>query len=164
MQPKCIRCHGERPKGRVKLCDACKEAIIPRCSKCSGPMSKNSATSTCITCYSGKAPAPKRQLVMPPEGEARAICPTVRPCPYTGCRYHTGSDDQQLTCSLDIAACGEHTMELVAGVLGVSQQRIEQIEKSAIEKLKKLRVHLDVPIEHNGGFGIAPSRLSSRWK
>jgi len=75
-----------------------------------------------------------------------------RPCPFVSCRYHlyldvtrTGSIqfnfneepwEIQQSCSLDVADKGDHILEEIAGVLHVCRERIRQIERDALEKLK----------------------------
>ena len=41
------------------------------------------------------------------------------------------------SCSLDVAARGEHTHEQIAVILGVSKQAIDCAEKSALKKLAR---------------------------
>jgi hypothetical protein len=46
------------------------------------------------------------------------------------------------TCSLDVANDGPHTLEGVAAYLGVTRERIRQIEAIAVAKLKKSAAQL----------------------
>lgn len=78
----------------------------------------------------------------------RSECRTgPRPCPHVRCRYHlmidvittgalriygTDPDDLLETCSLDVAEAGAVTLERVADLLGVTRERIRQIEEEAI--------------------------------
>lgn len=66
----------------------------------------------------------------------RAECPTLRPCDRTACRYHTGN--LSASCALDVADAGAHTLHEVATVMGMSTERIRQIEASAIRRLRIL--------------------------
>jgi hypothetical protein len=63
----------------------------------------------------------------------------ARPCPWTTCKYHldperraAGSAD---TCALDVADRGALTLGEVGVVLGVSRERVRQIESGALAKL-----------------------------
>lgn len=66
----------------------------------------------------------------------RAECPTLRPCDRAACRYHTGNPSA--SCALDVADRGPHTLHEVAAVMGMSAERIRQIEFSAIRRLRIL--------------------------
>ncbi len=64
-------------------------------------------------------------------------------CRQTQCRYHLEHRDRydhQHTptrdCSLAVANEGEHTLEEVAAVLGVSEERVRQLEEHALRKLR----------------------------
>lgn len=98
-------------------------------------------------------------LELEPRPQKRSDCKDgIRPCPYLGCRYHlaldvtdAGSlqqpdadlDDLEETCSLDVADRGGMTLEAVGSLLGVTRERIRQIEEMAA---RKLRVRLDPEI------------------
>ena len=65
-------------------------------------------------------------------------------CQQRGCRYHLahrGYSEHQLAptrdCALDIASEGPHTVHEVAAVLGISDERLSQIEKRAFARLKR---------------------------
>lgn len=64
-----------------------------------------------------------------------------RPCPWTGCRYHLAdvvrSRTLTETCCLDVAARGEETLDAVGKILGVTRERIRQIEAAALTRLRK---------------------------
>jgi len=78
----------------------------------------------------------------------------VRPCPWVSCRFHlylevnnnTGSmftpfaekEPWELaeTCSLDVGDQDEHTLEQVAELIGVTRERIRQIQDRALVKLR----------------------------
>ena len=63
----------------------------------------------------------------------RAECENgPRPCPHERCRHHL--DSPFASCSLDVAERGPVSTRELAKVLGVTKTRIEQIERSAIEK------------------------------
>lgn len=64
-------------------------------------------------------------------------------CRQTQCRYHLehrGHYDHRQTptrdCSLAVANEGAHTLEEVAAVLGVSVERVRQLEERALRKLR----------------------------
>jgi len=65
-------------------------------------------------------------------------------CQQRKCRYHLanrGPSEHQLAptrdCALDVANEGPHTREQVAAVLGISIERLRQIEKRALARLKR---------------------------
>lgn len=75
----------------------------------------------------------------------RLDCADVpRPCPYSACRHHLESDDDlgpffivPISCSLDVADGGPHTLDEVAPLLNLSRERVRQIEQAALEKLSR---------------------------
>lgn len=87
--------------------------------------------------------------------KTRSQCPTVRPCPYISCRHHlyleikdTGHikfvfgdlplEALEHTCSLDVAEAHHDGLELggVGAYVNLTRERVRQIERDAIEKLK----------------------------
>ena len=82
-----------------------------------------------------------------------------RPCPWTGCRYHLASDVRgplSESCALDVAGRGGATLEEVGNLLGVSRERIRQIEGTALEKLRVgggAQVARELLGEESGGPG-----------
>ena len=64
------------------------------------------------------------------------------PCPHLRCEYHVGlRGDRSFSCQLDFAELPEHerTYERIAEVLGVSPQRVEQVDKGARSKIERTR-------------------------
>ena len=89
----------------------------------------------------------------------RADCiDAERPCPWAGCRHHLWLDvkrdrdgdetiivngycdieDMPDTCALDCAERGGMTLEAVGATLGVTRERVRQIELRAIDKLRDI--------------------------
>lgn len=80
-----------------------------------------------------------------------------RPCPYLSCRFHlllevtpSGSialplvdlDDVADTCALDVADRGGMTLEAVGSLLGVTRERVRQIEVKVLAEIGiKLEEH-----------------------
>lgn len=76
-----------------------------------------------------------------------------RPCPFVGCRHHLYLDVKPTgaitlcwphlapweipeSCALDVAECGEHTLDEVGELLNVSQERVRKIEMLALDRLR----------------------------
>lgn len=74
---------------------------------------------------------------------------SARPCRWASCQYHflrprTEAEAPEGTllepeplCVLDIADSGEKTLEEVAELMGLSKERIRQLEAKAIRKVKR---------------------------
>lgn len=75
-----------------------------------------------------------------------------RPCPFVSCRHHAYLDvlangmlsinfpnidslDEIQTCTLDLASEGSMSLEQVGEALGVSRERVHQLEAKALMKL-----------------------------
>ena len=86
----------------------------------------------------------------------RAECPAAtEPCGHVLCRHHLWVDDRRTctgsprsvqsqawgdprqTCSLRVAELGPQTMEIVGVVLGLSRERVRQLEVAAIEQVRE---------------------------
>ena len=68
-------------------------------------------------------------------------------CRNTHCLYHLehrGYGEHRLEptrdCALDVANEGEHTLDEVAAVLGVSAEHVRQVEARALRKLRRSRL------------------------
>ena len=83
-----------------------------------------------------------------------------RPCPWAACRHHLLIDKVRLsgelslaydeddetpreTCSLDVAKRGDHALAEVGAILGVSRERVRQVEEDAGVKVR-LRLSRDI--------------------
>lgn len=76
-----------------------------------------------------------------------------RPCPWVTCEHHlhidavtplgtlktVGSDPTQMreSCSLDVADRGAHSLESIGAILGLTRERIRQVEQVALGKMAK---------------------------
>lgn len=104
------------------------------------------------------------RLLYPDTGErmpaTRGECPTERPCPWVSCTMHLavevndrngnvkinvpGADREPDldamadTCALDVADRGEATLDEVAAILGLTRQRVSQIEHAAFAKIRSV--------------------------
>lgn len=81
-----------------------------------------------------------------------------RPCPFVSCKHHLYLDvnprngsvrvnfpdvevwDLPETCALDVADLAPEVRREVACALGVSEQRVEQIESKAIERIRRSEI------------------------
>ena len=85
----------------------------------------------------------------------RADCADVpRPCPYVGCRHNLYCDvtepagslkvywpgvepgDVRHSCALDLAECGEMTLDDIGKVFGLTREQIRLDEERALAKLR----------------------------
>lgn len=85
----------------------------------------------------------------------RADCGTERPCPFVSCKYHlyldvnpiTGSvkinshvpiEEMEESCALDIAEKGGEMLDRIGTLIGLTRERIRQVQDAALQKLKPL--------------------------
>ena len=85
--------------------------------------------------------------------ETRGDCPDERPCPHVSCQYHLKYDESDkgalvenhpdfawdeidVTCALDMADSGETTLGTIGALMGMTRERVRQIEQIAIGKLR----------------------------
>ncbi len=79
-----------------------------------------------------------------------------RPCPWVSCKYHLYLDivpqsgsikmnfpdlevwEMSETCALDVADRGGITLEEVGSILNLTRERIRQVEKSGLDKLRSV--------------------------
>ncbi len=60
-----------------------------------------------------------------------------RPCPWVGCHFNiVDAGPNAATCVLDVADQGGVTLEEVGSLMGVTRERIRQIEEKALRKIK----------------------------
>lgn len=81
----------------------------------------------------------------PPPPTTRGDCLTggsneARPCPWRGCRWHLSSiqtrrAETDESCVLDIADEGGMRLDEIGDVLGLTRERIRQIEAEALAKV-----------------------------
>lgn len=92
--------------------------------------------------------------------KTRAECPVVRPCPFVSCRYNLyleakspekirinfyGLEPHHVSpsCALDEADSGEFmSLEDIGSRMGLTRERVREIERQAIEKLKAAGLNL----------------------
>ena len=90
---------------------------------------------------------------LPPRPTRRSECAgTPRPCPWVMCRHHLyldvrndgvvrlnfpgGVETMLSTCALDLADDGPRTLDQVATLMGMSRERVRQLEERALVKLR----------------------------
>lgn len=106
-----------------------------------------------------------KQRVEEEKPRTRAEClDGPRPCPFVSCRHHLYLDEMQKgsikfnfptlepweipeTCSLDIADRGGVTLQEAADVMGLTRERLRQLE---LELTAKMRGLMDPPPDETG--------------
>jgi len=76
------------------------------------------------------------------------------PCPQSNCRHHihNSAKESQIarsaltrtTCSLKLAEKGSLNLEEIGGLLGITRERVRQVELGGLTKLKKNLVKLGI--------------------
>ena len=100
------------------------------------------------------------QDVLPSRPKTRGDCTHPRPCPFVSCRYHlainvayTGRiivnqdldnlDLYPYNCALDVTDKGYLTLDEVGSLIGLTRERIRQMQEVAIRKLKREMLKID---------------------
>ena len=105
-----------------------------------------------------RAEEPSQMTRIPPPQDRGDCAGKHRPCPWIHCRYslvgepgtaergrlyHFNNGDHETpleslehTCALDVTDEGEHTLEAVGKHLGITRERVRQIEEKAMEKVR----------------------------
>jgi hypothetical protein len=96
---------------------------------------------------------PEAEPIDEPRPRTRADCRgAVRPCPWISCRHHVGVEvhasgnlswahpgvaveDLEHSCALDLAEHSGLTLAQVGNVLGITRERVRQIEHRALAKV-----------------------------
>lgn len=60
----------------------------------------------------------------------------ARPCQWVTCRYHLYNKTH--SCALDVADEGPNDLEVIGDIMGLTRERIRQIEATALWRLKRL--------------------------
>lgn len=89
------------------------------------------------------APTPGEPSRYPAVADCVDDAPPGAACRHTECRYHLAhrgywehSHQPTHDCSLDVANEGPHTLDEVALFMGISGERVRQVEEQALEQLK----------------------------
>jgi DNA repair ATPase RecN len=92
-------------------------------------------------------------------------CPKQRgrkiPCTLTQCRYY--ERHAKLSCALWEAENGEHKLEEIGDILGLSRQRIEQIQRQALAKLLTIAKRHGMTVDQLPALADAYG-TPSRWR
>lgn len=72
----------------------------------------------------------------------------ARPCPRSSCRYHLPRGRE--SCALDVADRGGATLEHIGEMLGITRERVRQIEAGALDKLRRRAERFELEREDIG--------------
>lgn len=82
------------------------------------------------------------RLCAPPR--TRGDCESgLRPCPYSTCRHHVSGGPEPI-CALDVADEGGVIQDVIADAMGISRQRVQQIEQEAFESIRRTARRADL--------------------
>jgi hypothetical protein len=81
-----------------------------------------------------------------------------RPCRWSKCHHHLGFGKRS-SCTLDVADEGGTSLEEVGELLGLTRERIQQLEFVALRKTKKHLLLIGVTLED---FARDPSKVQER--
>jgi hypothetical protein len=82
----------------------------------------------------------------------------ARPCPYTSCRHHltnmgrrsgrqpTVTRDESQSCALDVAEEGRQKLVTIGNLLGMTRERVRQIEAQALAHARRVAKRLDLDL------------------
>ena len=88
------------------------------------------------------APMPVRLPVLEPPRTRGDCAGGPRPCPWTSCKWHLAPERTRgqrtpsaHTCSLDVADLGGQTLDHVGEHLGLTRERVRQLEVGALARV-----------------------------
>ena len=151
----CGLCGDPKPITEFFRNRANKDGLGTRCKKChheAGPRTIRVSKASKVEFATAQAANQTAKRLLP---MTRGECEMgPRPCPYVSCRFHlylsvnerNGSiqlsfpgkepDELVVSCALDVAAAEGLRLEGVANAMGVTRERIRQIEFQAIRKIR----------------------------
>ncbi len=140
---------------RIVRQDCLRQAVTRSCGCATAELRSKAMTSSQTANPTPRGPV-RLPLAMP---RTRGDCADVpRPCPHATCRHHLGAERRRdpappgtPTCSLDLADLGGQTLDQVGKTLGVTRERVRQLEKislwSLASKLRRRGIITDGPLD-----------------